>query len=171
MQSELEAYFAKLGSLGRCILATNKEGEPLASGEAISRFVAECSRIKREQFRLFFIGNGGSAAIASHMATDWMKNGGFAATSFNDGAMLTCLTNDLGYAQVFSLPLRRHIRPGDLLIALSSSGKSANIIAGTKIARDVGATIVTMSGFLPDNPLRQYGDLNFYVPNHLYGFV
>jgi D-sedoheptulose 7-phosphate isomerase len=171
MQGELEAYFATLGALGGRILATDRAGASLTSAEAITRFVAECERVKRDQARVFFIGNGGSAAIASHMAIDWMKNGGFAASAFNDSALLTCLSNDLGYEQVFALPLRRHASRGDLLIAISSSGQSANILAGVEVARNNGVTVITMSGFSPDNPLRRCGNLNFYVPNQLYGFV
>ena len=171
MQGELEAYFATLGALGGSILATDRAGASVASAEAISRFVSDCERVKSDQARVFFIGNGGSAAIASHMAIDWMKNGGFDASAFNDSALLTCLSNDLGYEQVFALPLRRHARRGDLLIAISSSGQSANILAGAEVARNSGVTVITMSGFSPDNPLRRCGNLNFYVPNQLYGFV
>jgi D-sedoheptulose 7-phosphate isomerase len=105
------------------------------------------------------------------MATDWMKNGGFAASAFNDSAALTCLANDLGYEQVFAAPLSRHARPGDLLIAISSSGRSTSILAGVAAARSKSAKVMTLSGFSGDNPLRSRGDMNFYVPNGLYGFV
>src|SRR5262245_65309265 len=78
---------------------------------------------------IMFIGNGGSAGIASHLAIDFAKNGGLRALALNDAAALTCLGNDLGYEAVFAKQLDFHARPGDMLIAISSSGMSANIIA------------------------------------------
>lgn len=120
---------------------------------------------------IFFIGNGGSAGIASHMAIDFTKNGGMRALAFNDGAYLTCLGNDLGYDQVFAKPLEMHARPGDLLLAISSSGGSANILNGCDAARTRGCSVVTLSGFKASNPLRQKGDINFYVNSNEYGFV
>lgn len=121
--------------------------------------------------RLIFIGNGGSAAIASHMATDFAKNGHMATLSFNDGAMLTCLSNDLGYENVFSHPLEKHIRAPDCLIAISSSGKSPNILKGVAVAQERGADIVSLSGFSPDNPLAQIGTRRYHVNSDDYGIV
>jgi D-sedoheptulose 7-phosphate isomerase len=171
MKGELEAYFETVGALGRCSKATDAEGRELPLADAVAWSVGTVDRAKAAKARIYFIGNGGSAGIASHMAIDWMKNGGFAASAFNDAASLTCLANDLGFEQVFALPLSRQVRAGDVLIALSSSGRSANILAGVVAARAAGASVLTMSGFSPDNPLRRRGDMNFYVPNHLYGFV
>ena len=168
---EMEAYFATLGNLGRQLEASDRQRRPVALTEATTWATEAALRCKRDKSRIYFVGNGGSAAIASHMAIDWMKNGGFASTCFNDGISLTCLANDIGFEQVFALPLSRQARPGDLLIAISSSGKSTNILAAVAAARAAGATVLTLSGFSPDNPLRQKGDMNFYVPNTLYGFV
>ena len=168
---ELEAYFRILGDLGRVIEASDRQGKPVAVADAVAWATEAAERHKRDRSRIYFVGNGGSAGIASHMAIDWMKNGGFASSCFNDGAALTCLSNDLGFDQVFALPLSRQARPGDMLIAISSSGKSANILAAVAAARGAGATVLTLSGFSPDNPLRREGDMNFYVPNTLYGFV
>lgn len=121
--------------------------------------------------RLFFIGNGGSAAIASHMAIDFAKTTGIPSMCFSDGAALTCLANDLGYDQVFAHPMRQHAKPGDILIAISSSGKSPNILNAIAAARDKGATVITFSGMQMDNPMRHLGEMNFYVPSLDYGVV
>ena len=121
--------------------------------------------------KLMFIGNGGSAGIASHMAIDYSKNGGIRSLAFNDGAALTCIGNDLGYDNVFAKQVDLHARPGDLLVAISSSGKSMNILKAADTARERGCTVYTFSGFGADNPLRTYGDLNFYVNSGEYGFV
>jgi D-sedoheptulose 7-phosphate isomerase len=105
------------------------------------------------------------------MATDWMKNGGFSSLALNDGATLTCLGNDLGFEQVFARQLESLARRGDLLIAISSSGNSPDILRGVEAARAATADVVTLSGFGSDNKLRSEGDVNFYVPNRAYGFV
>lgn len=120
---------------------------------------------------LYFIGNGGSAAIASHMANDWTKNGGMRARCFNDPAALTCIGNDDGYASTFSFPASRFMRPNDMLFAVSSSGRSNNILAASEVATANSAQLITLSGFDQDNPLRKLGDLNIYVPSSDYGVV
>jgi D-sedoheptulose 7-phosphate isomerase len=121
--------------------------------------------------KIIFIGNGGSAGIASHLAIDFSKNGGMRATAFNDGAALTCIGNDLGYENVFAKQIEWHARPGDLVIAISSSGRSQNILNGVKAARSHDCPIVTFSGFGDDNHLRRMGDVNVYVRSREYGFV
>jgi len=171
LAGELEAYFETVGNLGRRIEASDGQGRAVAPAAAMAWAIQTAENCKSDKARIYFVGNGGSAGIASHMAIDWMKNGGFAATCFNDGASLTCLANDLGFEQVFALPLSRQARPGDLLIAISSSGKSANILAAVAAARSAGAKVMTLSGFTPENPLRRTGDMNFFIPDRLYGFV
>jgi D-sedoheptulose 7-phosphate isomerase len=119
----------------------------------------------------FLVGNGGSAAIASHTATDLCKNAGLRARALNDASALTCIANDYGYEEVFAKQIGWYGRGDDLLIVISSSGKSHNILGAAYAARDVGISVVTFSGFEADNPLRKLGELNFYVPSNCYGFV
>lgn len=121
--------------------------------------------------RFFFIGNGGSAAIASHMAADWLKAGGVAAMSFNEPALITALANDLGYQHAFSQPLDRHGKRDDLLFAISSSGESWSVINAAFTAHRLGMKIITLSGFAPDNPLHDAGSVNFHVASNQYGLV
>ncbi|MEW6573287.1 MAG: SIS domain-containing protein [Bacillota bacterium] len=121
--------------------------------------------------KLIFIGNGGSAAIAGHMAIDFWKNGGMRAVAFNDGALLTCIGNDFGYPEVFAKPVEVFAEPGDVLVAISSSGQSENILRGVEAGRAAGCKVITLSGFSRTNPLRKLGDFNFYVPVSHYGFV
>ena len=89
----------------------------------------------------------------------------------NDAALLTCISNDYGYENVFRKPVEMFADEGDVLIATSSSGKSENILNGTLVARKLGGHVVTLSGFKLDNPLRSMGDFNFFVPNEDYGPV
>ncbi len=121
--------------------------------------------------RLFFIGNGGSAAVASHMAVDWMKAGGFATFGPGDAAHMTCLTNDLGFENVYSMPIERHGVLGDVLFAISSSGMSEDILHACDVARSKMMNVVTLSGFGEGNFLRSKGQVNFYVPSNRYGIV
>ena len=121
--------------------------------------------------RLFFIGNGGSAAIAAHMAADWQKAAKIPAICFNDAAAVTALANDIGYESVFAEQLKMHAKAGDILVAISSSGQSPNICEAVEVAVDVGLTVITLSGFRGDNPLRCMGRVNFYVPSDRYGVV
>lgn len=133
-------------------------------------YVLGLARHVRNRGRVFFVGNGGSAAIASHMAADWQKAGRFAAMCFNDPAALTAIGNDHGYRFVYDFQVMRHIAPGDLLFVISSSGKSANVVEVAKNAARV-TDVVTLSGFDPENPLRALGKVNFYVPSQSYGTV
>jgi len=142
-----------------------------AEDDAVDRVISSAHEVRRRNGRVFFIGNGGSAAIASHMAIDFLNKGRFAAMAFNDGASLTCLGNDHGYDQVFIRPFSVHVRNGDILFAVSSSGKSESVINPALHAGVVGASVVTLSGFAPDNRLRSLGSVNFYVPSESYGVV
>ena len=126
---------------------------------------------KRRKSQLFFIGNGGSSAIASHMTADFMKNGGMRTYSLYDNAMLTCMGNDYGYGYVFSKPLEYLLQPDDLLVAISSSGNSQNIVKAIEVAKKKRAKVITFTGFKPDNRVKQMGDINVYVPCEKYGMV
>lgn len=164
-------YFRQLSTLSEQFEATDKESHPLSFPEAVSRAARWVSQQSQQQKKVIFIGNGGSAAVASHQAIDYWRNGGFPATAFNDGALLTCISNDFGYEQVFSKPIATFAQSGDIVFAISSSGKSVNILAGARQATQMGCYVITLSAFQPDNPLRQLGDLNFYVPTMAYGFA
>lgn len=121
--------------------------------------------------KVMFIGNGGSAAISSHMSIDFWKNGGIPSISFNDGPLLTCIGNDYGYEHIFEKPVEFYAKKEDVMIAISSSGRSENIINGVNAALAKGCSVITLSGFEKDNPLRMMGLYNFYVPSCEYGPV
>ncbi len=164
-------YFDALDRISRGVATTDLTQAPIAFDDAISRFTKIVTDAKTGRGKLMFVGNGGSASIASHMAIDFFKNGGTDALAFNDPMFLTCLSNDLGYENVFSFQVERFASKGDVLIAISSSGRSPNILNSVAAARKRGATVVTLSGFRDDNPLRRLGDLNLYVPSGEYGYV
>lgn len=119
----------------------------------------------------YVIGNGGSAGIASHFCTDLIKALKIPSSTLFDSNMMTCLSNDYGYDQVFSYPLEQVLKPQDLLIAISSSGKSPNIVGAAAVALRKKTPVITLSGFSSQNPLRAMGDLNFWVDRSHYGLV
>lgn len=126
---------------------------------------------KKRNSQLFFIGNGGSSAIASHMTVDFMKNGGMNTYSLYDNAVTTCMGNDYGYAHIFSRPMEFLVRENDLVVAISSSGNSENILNAIETARGKKASVITFTGFQPDNRAKGLGDINVYVPCEKYGIV
>jgi D-sedoheptulose 7-phosphate isomerase len=167
----VQAYFAALASHLNHTAATLGAGVPVEVAEAMASVIERARQAQAAGNKLLFVGNGGSAGIASHSAIDYTKAGNLRALSLNDGAALTCLGNDLGWEQVFAYQIRAHGRPGDLLFAISSSGRSPNILKAVAAAREQGMAIVTLSGFAPDNALRRSGDVNFYIASDHYGMV
>lgn len=137
----------------------------------IGLLVAIFRTVRMEDGILYFIGNGGSAGIAVHMTADFLKNGQMRTVSMYNPATLTCLGNDFGYEYIFSKQLALLARSGDLLVAISSSGNSPNIVHGIETAKEKGCKVVTLTGFREDNRVRQMGDLNIYVPSMEYGTV
>ena len=170
-QPTLNAYLESLAQIVGSSEATDPNQQRMPIDEAVDWAVARARRAHADGNKLMFVGNGGSAAIASHLAIDFSKNGGMRACAFNDGAALTCLANDLGYENVFAQQVALHGRAGDLLVAISSSGRSPNILNAVAAARRGGVDVLTLSGFRPDNPLRAMGEVNLYVPSMEYGFV
>lgn len=164
-------YLVELGAQLARVEATDGTGAALSLDAGVGRAVTVVRGQTAAGRKVIFIGNGGSAAIASHQAVDYWKNGGMRAVAFNDAALLTCLSNDFGYAHVFEKPIEMFADAGDVLIAISSSGKSENILRGVEAARRAGCRLLTLSGFQPDNPLRRLGELNFWVPSDSYGHV
>jgi D-sedoheptulose 7-phosphate isomerase len=128
-------------------------------------------RVRTDHHRLFFIGNGGSAAIASHMAADFQKAAKVPSMCFNDAAHVTAWSNDVGYDTVFYAGVHMHGREGDVLFAISSSGQSRSIADVAQEAHKWGVKVITLSGFAPANRLRKLGVANFYVPSDRYGVV
>ena len=171
MREQLNQYFGTLATVLRDAEVTDRMAKKLPLDEGCEWVRKTAHETHDGGNKIIFVGNGGSAGIASHLAIDFSKNGGLRALAFNDPAALTCLGNDLGYENVFAKQLDFHARPGDLLIAISSSGRSPNILGAVKIARTRDCKIVTFSGFTEENELRRTGDVNFYVRSREYGFV
>jgi D-sedoheptulose 7-phosphate isomerase len=120
---------------------------------------------------VYIVGNGGSAGVASHATTDFVNVAKLRAQTVHDPSLLTCMANDYGYENGFARILAQLARPGDVLVAISSSGKSQNIRNAADTVRQNGGTVLTLSGFDRDNPLRRLGELNIWLDSRDYGFV
>ncbi|MGO9607177.1 MAG: SIS domain-containing protein [Candidatus Binataceae bacterium] len=171
MQGRLEKYFETLASLIANVEATDTTGREISVGQSFEQVQKLAHAAHDARRKIMFIGNGGSAGIASHLAIDFSKNGGLRSLAFNDPSALTCLGNDLGYEEVFAKQIDFHSNPGDLLIAISSSGRSRNILSAVAAARARDCSVVTFSGFDEGNDLRRAGDVNYYIRSNEYGFV
>ncbi|MEN9359447.1 MAG: hypothetical protein RL095_982 [Verrucomicrobiota bacterium] len=148
---------------------TDGSGASLSPDQGFARLKELSLAARSRRSALYFVGNGASASMASHFSTDLAKNAGLATHTFSDPALLTCLANDLGSAEIFSAALNRCGRQGDVLVAISSSGSSPNILRALQSADELGMGIVTFTGMKADNPSRRLGDLNFWVPCSTYG--
>ena len=127
---------------------------------------------QKAKSKIIVIGNGGSAAMASHMSVDLTKNAGIRAINFNEADLLTCFSNDFGYEHAFAKAIEFYGDVGDVLIAISSSGRSKNILNGVDQAhKSKFKLVITFSGMNPNNPLHQSGDINFWVNSRAYNII
>ena len=117
-------------------------------------------------------GNGGSAAIASHFSVDLTKNASIRCLNLNESDLITCFANDYGFSNWVSKSIKFYGDKGDLLILISSSGKSKNMINAAKIAKKYKiSNVVTLTGFSKKNSLKKNGDLNFWVKSKSYNYI
>lgn len=164
-------YYEDLSNLINSIRITDNNEEKLEFYDGIEKVCDFIISQAGSGHKIIFIGNGASAAISSHMASDFWKNSDIRAMAFNDSSLLTCISNDYGYEYVFEKPIKMFMDKGDILFAISSSGQSENILKGTKAAISKKCFAITLSGFKEDNPLSSMGEFNFYVPSQSYGPV
>lgn len=163
----IKAIHAVLSSLS----VSDQEGTSLRADAAYHIWQEQTIDIRKNRKTVYLIGNGASASMASHMAADLAKNAHVHTEVFSDLSLITAVANDLSYEEVFSEPLRRRMKPGDMLVAISSSGNSPNIIRAVDTALNLDGQVVTLSAMKPDNRLRTSGHLNFYVPADTYGMA
>lgn len=127
--------------------------------------------VRDKKRSIYLVGNGASASMASHFAADLAKNAHLHTEVFSDLSLITAISNDIGYGRVFAEPLQRRAKREDMLVAISSSGASENILNAVESARKIGLKIITLSAMSPHNPLRLSGHINIYVPARTYGYA
>jgi D-sedoheptulose 7-phosphate isomerase len=146
-------------------------GSRLGLEDGIQRAMQQLRAARERNSSVYLVGNGGSAGIASHATTDFVNVARLRAQTIHDPSILTCMANDYGYENGFARILARLVRPGDVLVAISSSGKSLNIRNAADSAKQHGCEVMTLSGFERDNPLRSMGALNIWLDSRDYGQV
>jgi D-sedoheptulose 7-phosphate isomerase len=150
---------------------TDEHGKGLNDDTAFKSMIQRLSEIRTQHGTVYLIGNGGSSGIISHTGIDFLNKCHIKAYPITDNSLLTCLSNDYGYDQVFLKVLEKAALPQDCLIAVSSSGKSPNIVNAAHWALKQGLYVVTFSGFSTGNPLRSSGHINFWLNSNNYGHV
>jgi len=135
------------------------------------RIVKLMKKVKKDRKKVILVGNGGSAAMASHVSVDLTKMCNIRAINFNEADLLTCFSNDYGYENWVKKAISFYADKGDLLICISSSGESKNIINGAKQGKKVGCNVVTLTGFRKGNKVSKIGHINLWLNSKNYNTI
>ena len=127
--------------------------------------------VKKNGKKVIIAGNGGSAAMASHVAVDFTKQGGIRTVNFNEPDLITCFANDYGYEHWVAKAIEFYGDEGDVVILISSSGSSKNMVNAAQTAKQLGMQVITFTGFNPINPLNKEGVLNFWLDSKAYNII
>ncbi len=153
------------------VCLTDSAAFELSTETGLQKFFSVLSDLKNISGSLYIIGNGGSAGVAAHAATDFFNVAKIKTFTLHESSLLTCMTNDFGYENAFAKMLDQVIHKNDVLIAISSSGNSINIRNAVEVAKKHQANIITLSGFSCYNALRKMGNINIWLDSYDYGFV
>ncbi len=165
------AWLEALGNL-RDLTKCKVNGQPAGLPETFATVAALLRDTRERQGTAWWVGNGGSCAICSHLSQDVLNKLEIRSLVLSDPSLMSCMANDFGYAEVYARPLRRFAAAGDMLIAISSSGNSPNILACADLARERGLGLVTLSAFKEDNELwNRESSAAFFLPVEFYGLA
>ena len=149
INSNADEIKKKLSNLKKIVVSTKKSGK-----------------------KILIFGNGGSAAIASHFSVDLTKNAKIRCTNYNESNLITCFSNDFGYEHWVEMAINYFGDKGDVLIIISSSGKSKNMINACVAARKKKfSKIITLTGHSVDNPVKKLGGINLWVNTKAYNYI
>ena len=158
-------YHKYFSDITNCIVSIEQDAQKLLNSSQLFQ------QTQARGGKVILVGNGGSAAMASHVSVDMVKVLGLRAQNFNEADLITCFANDYGYEHWVAKAFEFYADPNDLIVLISSSGKSANILNGAIKAKQMNIALLTFSGFAPDNPLRKLGDINFWANSKSYNVV
>ena len=128
--------------------------------------------VKKKNKKVLIFGNGGSAAISSHVSVDLTKNTKIKVFNFNEADLLTCFSNDYGYEKWVEKTIEFYGEQGDVVILISSSGKSKNMLNACKASKKKKISkIITLTGDKKNNPLSKLGDINLWVDSDIYNHI
>lgn len=138
--------------------------------EQLNNISEKLKKIKKGN-KVIIIGNGGSAALASHVSVDLTKNAKVRSINFNESDLLTCFSNDYGYEKAFQKALEFYADKHDVVIIISSSGKSKNLVNAAKFAKKKKLFLITLTGFSKNNPIKKLGNINLWVNSKAYNII
>lgn len=121
--------------------------------------------------KVYVVGNGGSASIASHVSVDFAKVAKVSSATFNNANLITCFANDYGHDNWVTEAIKAYMKENDVLILISSSGTSKNIINAANYCKSNNIPLITLSGFNEDNSLSQLGSVNFHIKSENYNYI
>ena len=127
--------------------------------------------VSKKKGKVLIFGNGGSSAIASHVSVDLTKNARIRTVNFNEADLITCFSNDYGYEKWVEKSVDFYADKNDLLILISSSGKSKNMINACKAAKRKKIKVISFTGHTKKNPLSKITDISLWVNSKAYNFV
>lgn len=164
-------YFSEVYEGLQHIHVTTNDLKEISFEEGIDLWTEQARKTQNQGGMQFFCGNGASATMAEHMSHDWFQNAKINTYTCSETAHITAISNDVSYDDVFAYRIERVMSEKDILVTISSSGNSRNVIRAIEEARKKGSFIITVSGKSKENKSCQMGDLNFYVPLDTYGLV
>lgn len=164
-------YFSEVYEGLQHIHVTINGPEEISLEDGIDLWAEQARKTQNQGGMQFFCGNGASATMAEHMSHDWFQNAKINTYTCSETAHITAISNDVSYDDVFAYRIERVMSEKDILVTISSSGNSRNVIRAIEEARKKGSFIITISGKSKENQSCQMGDLNFYVPLDTYGLV
>ena len=139
--------------------------------DLIEKSVKIINKTIKQNKGIFVIGNGGSASIASHVSVDFAKVARVRSSTFNNANLITCFANDYKYENWVTEAIKAYCDRKDLIILISSSGTSKNIVNAAKYCKKNKINLITLSGFNKNNPLSKLGSINFYINSTNYNFI
>jgi len=155
-------------SLTRCKVA----GREAPLEEGLNALMQELLDARSRDASVWWVGNGGSASLCAHFSQDIVNKMKVRSFAFMDAALLTCMSNDYGYSEVFRRPLDTMARAGDVLVVISSSGESENILRCAELAHENGLRLITVSAFQSDNSLWHHeANVSLHMPCQHYGIA
>ena len=137
----------------------------------IEKSVSLIDKCKKNNAKVYIVGNGGSSSIANHVSVDFTKVANISSFTFNNSNLITCFANDYGHDNWVSEAIKAYTNEKDMLILISSSGTSNNIVNAASYCNSKHIPLITLSGFKSDNPLSKLGDINIHVESESYNFI
>ena len=137
----------------------------------IDEAVSLINNCKQKNGKVYIVGNGGSSSMASHVSVDFAKVAKVPSDTFNNANLITCFANDYGHDNWVSEAIKAYMQQNDILILISSSGTSKNIVNAAKYCNEKKIPLITLSGFNKDNPLSKLGNVNIHIKSDSYNYI